>query len=148
MENKIEILSMTGSEAAEAAALERLCFSAPWSETAIREAAERDDTVFLAAYADGEFAGYAGMLCVLDEGHICNVAVMPQLRRRGVGRTLIEALKEEGRRRSLAVLMLEVRASNTAAQALYESAGFVRVGVRSLFYAAPREDAFLYNFSR
>lgn len=147
MKNKIEILPLTESESAKAAALERVCFSSPWSEDAIREAAARDDTVFLAAYADGEFAGYAGMLCVLDEGHICNVAVLPRLRRKGVGRALMEALVREGERRLLATLMLEVRMSNTAAQALYESTGFVRVGVRRAFYISPREDALLYNYN-
>ena len=94
---------------------------------------------------DGVFAGHVGMLCVLDEGQICNLAVAPAFRRMGVGSALLDALKTEAARRGLAVLMLEVRASNTAAQALYEKSGFERVGVRRGFYANPREDAFLYN---
>ena len=146
MENKIEIFPLTESEVTQAAALERVCFSSPWSEAMIREAAARDEMVFLAAYVKGAFAGYASMLCVLDEGQICNIAVARLFRRHGVGRALIDALIEEGKRRSLATLMLEVRESNAAAQALYEAVGFVRDGVRRAFYSAPREDAFLYHF--
>ena len=42
--------------------------------------------------------------------------------------------------------MLEVRKSNVAAIALYEKAGFTRVGERKNFYTRPREDALLYNY--
>jgi ribosomal-protein-alanine N-acetyltransferase len=42
--------------------------------------------------------------------------------------------------------MLEVRASNTPAIALYEKAGFTLVGKRKNFYSFPKEDALLYNY--
>ena len=112
----------------------------------IAESAARDDMVFLCALVGGEYAGHASMRCVLDEGQICNVAVSPSFRRMGVGSMLLDVLKREALLRGLTVLMLEVRVSNTAAQALYEKNGFLRVGMRRSFYSCPREDAFLYNF--
>lgn len=141
----IRILPMTAELAASVAALETVCFSEPWSEESLQQMVGRQDAVFLCAFVDGAFAGYAGMLCVLDEGQICNVATAPSFRRLGVGRALMSELEAEARRRSLSVMMLEVRASGTAAQSLYLSAGFEKVGVRRGFYASPREDAFLYN---
>jgi ribosomal-protein-alanine N-acetyltransferase len=42
-------------------------------------------------------------------------------------------------------MMLEVRASNTAAQKLYEKTGWEKVGVRRNYYSFPREDGILYN---
>ena len=142
---KIETAPLTVDEADAAAALEARCFSAPWSREMIKAAVLQSDAAFLGAAVDGVFAGHVGMLCVLDEGQICNLAVAPAFRRMGVGSALLDALKTDAARRGLAVLMLEVRASNTAAQALYEKSGFERVGVRRGFYANPREDAFLYN---
>ena len=143
---KIETAPLTEGEAGAAAALEAQCFSAPWSREMIEAAVVQSGAVCLSAAVDGIFAGHVTMFCVLDEGQICNLAVAPVFRRMGVGSALLDALKTEAARRGLSVLMLEVCASNTAAQTLYEKNGFERVGVRRGFYAAPREDAFLYNW--
>ena len=136
---------MTKESALLAAELEKVCFSAPWSYEMLCSEGLRGESEFLCAFADGEFAGYAGMLCVLDEGQICNVAVCPPFRRMGVGEALMTAQRNAGLIRGLSVMMLEVRASNTAAQRLYEKLGWEKVGVRKNFYCSPREDGVLYN---
>ena len=82
---------MTKESAVYTAELEKLCFSAPWSYEILCETISHPESEFLAAFVDGEFAGYAGMLCVLDEGQICNVAVCPLFRRMGVGEALMQA---------------------------------------------------------
>ena len=145
MNPNIEILPMTKTSAEEAAALEKICFSSPWSADSLIEASGRADSSFLTAFVDGNFAGYAGMLCVLDEGQICNVAVCPAFRRMGVGEALMAAQREIALSRGITVMMLEVRASNTAAQCLYEKLGWKKLGTRKNFYSSPREDALLYN---
>ncbi len=88
-------------------------------------------------------AGYAGYRAVCGEGYLGNVAVVPALRRRGVGRTLMEALILQAERQNLAFLTLEVRRSNHAAIALYSGLGFRQAGVRPGYYTAPKEDALL-----
>ena len=140
----IEIRKIDAESAHFAAELEKRCFSEPWSEKAILEEAERG--FFVAAYIDGAFAGYAGMLCVLDECDVCNIATVPEFRGRGVGKALTNALIESARESGASVIMLEVRKSNAAAIALYEKAGFTLVGQRKNFYTLPREDALLYNY--
>ena len=145
MNPNIEILPMTKTSAEEAAALEKICFSSPWSADSLIEASGRADSSFLTAFVDGKFAGYAGMLCVLDEGQICIVAVCPAFRRMGVGEALMAAQREIALSRGITVMMLEVRASNTAAQRLYEKLGWEKLGTRKNFYSSPREDALLYN---
>ena len=99
--------------------------------------------IFLVAERDGQAVGYVGCQTVLDEGYITNVAVSPDARRQGIARTLIEKLTAEARAAGLAFVTLEVRVSNAPAIALYEGAGFGRVGVRKNFYTAPTEDAVL-----
>ena len=145
MNPNIEILPMTKTSAEEAAALDKICFSSPWSADSLIEASGRADSSFLTAFVDGKFAGYAGMLCVLDEGQICNVAVCPAFRRMGVGEALMAAQREIALSRGITVMMLEVRASNSAAQRLYEKLGWEKLGTRKNFYSSPREDALLYN---
>ncbi len=140
----IEIKRIDAESARMAAELEKVCFAEPWSEKAILEEAERG--VFLAAFADGVFAGYAGMTQVLDERDICNVATVPEFRGKGVGKAIVSALLEDAKETGASVVMLEVRASNTAAIALYEKMGFTLVGKRKNFYSFPKEDALLYNY--
>ena len=145
MKQQVEIVPMTKESAMLAAELEKICFSAPWSYEMLCSEAESAEGEFLCAFVGGEFAGYAGMLCVLDEGQICNVAVCPHFRRMGVGEALMEAQRSAGLARGLCVMMLEVRASNAPAQRLYEKLGWEKVGVRKNFYTSPREDGVLYN---
>lgn len=99
--------------------------------------------IFLVAERDGQAVGYVGCQTVLDEGYITNVAVSPDCRRQGIGRALIEELAQRARAQGLSFVTLETRASNAPAIALYEGAGFDRVGMRKNFYTAPSEDAVL-----
>ncbi len=142
-EPKIEIRRIDEESAYMAAILERIYFSHPWSEKAILEEAARG--YFIAAYFDGVFAGYAGMTEVLDECGICNIAVMPEFRRHGVGKVLVADLIRRAKEKNAFVIMLEVRKSNIPAIKLYEKMGFELVGERKNFYDKPQEDALLYN---
>lgn len=138
------IAPMTAAHLPAVAALEQVCFPAdPWSEELFRNALANPHTaILLAEGEDGAVLGYAVLSVVLDEGNLDNIAVAPEARRQGVADALLGALTDFGREH-LAVLMLEVRASNTAAIALYEKRGFAAVGRRKNYYDAPREDAIL-----
>lgn len=135
------IVPMAERHLAALAGIEKACFHAPWSESMLRE--ELGKGLFLVAERDGQAVGYVGCQTVLDEGYITNVAVSPDCRRQGIGRALIAELVFRARAQDLAFVTLEARASNAPAIALYEGAGFVRVGVRKNFYTAPTEDAVL-----
>ena len=124
--------------------IEQLCFSMPWTEEQLRSQLKGSRHECIAALnAEGRVLGYVGMMCVLDEGYISNVAVHPDFRRLGIGDRLIDRLLALARVRSLAFVTLEVRAGNEAAIALYQKHGFVPVGRRKNYYSLPREDAIL-----
>lgn len=96
-----------------------------------------------------ELAGYMLSHVVLDEVHIMQIAVASGYRRRGIAETLSRNLIS-GRAGKL--LLLEVRASNLAAQSLYEKLGFVRTGIRRKYYVSragdgEREDAVLMSLA-
>ena len=140
----LHITPMTAAHLPAVAALEKICFPAdPWSEALFREALENPQVAILLAQGeDGGILGYAVVSTVLDEGNLDNIAVARSARRQGVADALLSALTGFGRER-LSRLMLEVRASNSPAIALYEKHGFAAVGRRKHYYAAPREDAVL-----
>ena len=143
-----QILPMTGGRLPQVAALEKICFPAdPWSEELFRAALDNPNTsILLAEGEDGALLGYAVLSVILDEGNLDNIAVAPEARRRGVADALLDVLTGFGRE-NLAALMLEVRASNVAAIALYKKHGFAAVGQRKNYYDAPREDAILMTLT-
>jgi len=125
-------------------ALEQRCFSVPWTPEQLRSQLKDAQHEFLAAVSSaGRVLGYVGMMYVLDEGYISNVAVDPELRRRGIADALIDRLAARCGEHALSFVTLEVRAGNTPAIALYEKHGFVRVGLRKNYYDKPKEDAIL-----
>ncbi|BFL40359.1 ribosomal protein S18-alanine N-acetyltransferase [Agathobaculum sp. NSJ-28] len=138
------VVPMQERHLAALAEIEKVCFHAPWSADMLRE--ELGKGLFLVAERDGVAVGYVGCQTVLDEGYITNVAVSPDCRRQGVGRALIGTLVSHAGAQGLAFVTLEARTSNMPAIALYENAGFQKVGVRKNFYTAPVEDALLMTF--
>lgn len=138
------IVPMTAAHLPAVAALEKACFPAdPWSEGLFRDALDNPNTaILLAEGEDGAVLGYAVLSTVLDQGNLDNIAVARPARRNGVADALLSALAGFGREH-LACLMLEVRASNAPAIALYEKHGFAAAGRRKNYYDAPREDAIL-----
>ena len=121
------------------AALEKECFSDPWPEDMIGRMADK----FTVATERDALMGYIVLSTVLDEGNIDNVAVSPAYRRRGVADALVADAVARSRDMGLAFLMLEVRAGNEPAIALYRKHGFREVGRRKNYYEKPREDAIL-----
>ena len=86
---------------------------------------------------------YCSFQTVVDEMHIHNLAVHPEVQGRGLGRRLVELALSLGARRGAERALLEVRQSNWAAQRLYRSLGFHGVAVRRGYYTHPSEDALI-----
>lgn len=123
--------------------LEQSCFSLPWTREMLYSQLPDDSHEFLVAEENGELLGYVGMMTVLDEGYISNVAVAPEHRRKGCADALITALLGRAALRELSFVTLEVREHNEPAIALYRKHGFVPVGLRKNYYEAPVENALL-----
>lgn len=125
--------------------IEVLCFAMPWSEESILHDVKENVVARWLVMDDGEgrVMAYAGMWFVLDEAHICNVAVHPDFRGRGYGKRIFEALEALAIENSMGMMTLEVRRSNTVAQNLYHSCGFLDVGYRKRYYEDNKEDALI-----
>lgn len=135
---------LTDADLAYVAALEAQIHAAPWSFANFRDA-------LLAGYSaqvgerEGRVVAFGVMMRAPGEAQILNLSVVPAARRQGLGRALLERFLDDALRAGAEQMFLEVRASNTPAIALYESAGFESVARRANYYpATPRaqgEDA-------
>ncbi|MBQ1241581.1 MAG: ribosomal protein S18-alanine N-acetyltransferase [Oscillospiraceae bacterium] len=142
--DNIRIVPMSAAHLDEIADLERICFSVPWSRKMLAEELDNACSAFLAAVDEtGRVVGYAGLMVVLDEGYITNVAVHPDFRRRGIAQKLLDVFENFATANKLAFLTLEVRESNYGAIALYGSRGYRGVGRRKNYYEHPKEDAII-----
>lgn len=139
----INILSLTEEYIEETYELEKLSFSEPWSRMTFIKELENPHSHYYIALEDGKLIGYAGMLAVLDEGHIMNIAVDKGHRGQGIGKKLVNTLLGKARQLGLIGLTLEVRSGNKQAINLYESLGFVSVGIRKDYYHYPLEDGII-----
>jgi len=123
-------------------AIERASFTDAWTRGMFASSlAAGAGNIFLVADDGGDVAGYAMAQSVHDESELLNIAVSPDRRHRGIGSLLLDAIIDRCRGLGALEMWLEVRASNAGARTLYETRGFVAVGVRKRYYEAPREDA-------
>jgi [ribosomal protein S18]-alanine N-acetyltransferase len=117
--------------------IERVSYPKPWSPatfTSELDMARRGERTYLVARRDGTLVGYAGLMYVVDDAHVTNIAVAPAEQRSGIATRLLAELAWEALARRCQALTLEVRVTNTGAQELYRRFGFVPAGIRQRYY--------------
>lgn len=171
MDNDIPYVveKMTLADVPAVAALEKMIFSMPWSAHAFEYELRYNPMAYFSVVRlknpnagqgeqdspkgqrentsevspERQILGYGGFWLILDEAHICTLAVHPNWRRRGIGELLLTHLIDQAMKLHAAVLTLEVRVSNLAAQRLYQKYGFVAAGLRKRYYSDNNEDALI-----
>lgn len=159
---------MTLADLDEVMAIERVSFASPWSARAYRyEITQNKHSTILvvrpASHPPGSLArllrrlhvtspgpvlGYAGFWLMVDEAHVCTIAVHPRWRGQGLGELLLLSLLERGDEQGACLATLEVRASNHVAQELYRKYEFTVVSVRRRYYSDNDEDAYIMTTPR
>ncbi len=141
----VELRALTLDDLPQVMALEVRAFKHPWTVDLFRSELNNSwSTILLAEHLDGSarrLVGFIVFWVVHDEVHVLNVASDPDLRGRGIARTLLDECVSRARAARAVLLTLEVRRSNANALRLYERYGFRRVGVRPKYYADENEDA-------
>lgn len=119
--------------------IETQCFTRPWSYVSILSDLSCNELArYVVAEIDGNLVGYCSMHIVVDEGHIMNIAVLKDFRRRGIAEKLLKKTIELSK---AVFFTLEVRMSNFGAVRLYEKFGFEIMGRRPKYYGD--EDALI-----
>lgn len=139
--------ALTEADLDEVADIEKLCFGTPWSKALFAEELKHESIChwFKARDEAGPMrvAAYMGFWKAVDEAHITNLAVRPEIQRKGLGRALAGYLLDRARDLGCVRATLEVRPSNVAALKLYESLGFAGVALRPKYYLDNEEDALI-----
>jgi ribosomal-protein-alanine N-acetyltransferase len=126
--------------------IERASFANPWSEEGFRSLIRGGRmTVQVAEAPHGEILGYAVWWTVAGEAELANIAVRPDRRGAGLGGEILDGVLAEMEERGGRLVFLEVRRSNQAALALYESRGFEVIATRPSYYTRPVEDALIMS---
>jgi ribosomal-protein-alanine N-acetyltransferase len=142
MDEPLRMAPMTVEDLDVVLDIERASFKTPWSRSAFRyEVTQNRVARSTVMRAGPRVVGYLCLWEVGHEIHVTNIAVHPDWRRRGIGRTLIGAMLDDARRRGVAQVFLEVRPSNAEARGLYEQLGFRVIGRRRGYYVDSGEDA-------
>jgi [ribosomal protein S18]-alanine N-acetyltransferase len=124
--------------------IERVSYPTPWSRSMFAAELQKPSSLAIGAYhGSGELVGYAIVSRYVDAWHVMNVAVIPEFRRRGIGKSLLERLFEVTASDPQRGYTLEVRVSNADAIRLYEKLGFEARGIRRGYYTDNREDALI-----
>ena len=140
--NEISVMAMAREHISQVAEIEKICFSEPWSEETVLESFKAG-TKFFVATLGNLVVGYVGISCIIDEGYITNIAVLPEYRNRGIATALLNRLFSLACDSELSFISLEVRESNITAISLYEKFGFKNEGMRKNFYSNPKENALI-----
>lgn len=135
------IRAMRTVDVDEVYGIELASFSSPWTRQMIESEVLHPQTVYLVLEIDSKVVAYGGYWCVVDEAHITNLAVRKDMRRRGLGQKMLQALMDSAIEKGLTRMTLEVRESNITAQQLYVKMGFVHSGIRPHYYEDNDEDA-------
>jgi ribosomal-protein-alanine N-acetyltransferase len=127
------------------AALERVCFTDPWSRKSFDDSLGHAFVRMNVLEDETGIVGYSVVWMALDECELASLAVEPTRRGKGLGAQLLDALLAQARTERAQVMFLEVRANNTPAKHLYASRGFHDVGRRKDYYKNPDEDALVFR---
>lgn len=135
---------MRRADIAAVMAIERRAYTFTWTEGIFNDCL-RVGYVCTVALASADIVGYGIMSIGAGECHLLNIGVDPERQRRGIGAALATHLLQTARAEGATMALLEVRASNAAAYALYQKLGFNEIGTRKNYYPAVggREHALL-----
>lgn len=141
----VKIRRMTWLDVEEVTQVEEASFSIPWTKEAfMNEMLRNEQAIYFVAVHGKRVVGFVGVWQIVDEGHITNIAVLPEFRGQGIGNQLLAELVAFAKSKGLVGLTLEVRVSNVGAQKLYEQFGFMQAGRRRRYYQDNNEDAYIY----
>ncbi len=140
-----EFFRLGKEHSCEVAALEKTCFSVPWSEEQFLLAFDRKIFHVFGLRKSGRLLAYCAMYKASGDVEILNLAVRPDMRRQGLAKRLLGLVLQIARNMKVFDVYLEVREHNVPAQRLYKGFGFVQTGVRKKYYPDTGEDALVMH---
>lgn len=140
----IKLSTMNFEDLDEVLEISNASLKESWSHESFSKELYNPLAKYLVAKSEnGKTLGFAGIWTIVDEGHITNIAVHPNFRKKGIGSALVKGLIDHASSWGYTAMTLEVRKSNIAAQNLYKKYGFIEEGIRKKYYQDNKEDAII-----
>ncbi|MBN1276601.1 MAG: ribosomal protein S18-alanine N-acetyltransferase [Deltaproteobacteria bacterium] len=127
--------------------IENVSFVSPWTLDSFKRELTNRYSYLWTVTADKELFGYICFWMFAGEIHIMNIAVHPEMRGKGIGKSLLERVIQLGASEGVDKVWLEVRPSNIAAIVLYQGEGFREIARRARYYSDTNEDAIVMLLS-
>lgn len=130
--------------------VEQDAYRFPWTRGNFLDSLASRYEAWVAREADGRLAGYFLLMPAVDDAHLLNITVRPDLQGQGVGRQLLDRVCSLALDAGMTAVLLEVRPSNLHAHGVYRHAGFREIGRRKNYYPAAgqsREDAIVMRLT-
>lgn len=140
-----EFSRLSLSDLDDLVALEKICFSHPWTEQQFWLCLKQKQYYIFGLKKQDELAAYLSFFNVADEMEILKLAVHPAHRCKGLGKRLLRLVLQSCIKMDIEKAYLEVRRSNTAALVLYTGLGFIQTGTRKGYYPDNKEDALIFS---
>jgi len=134
MADNYQLQRMTRADLEPVLELERRCHPHPWSQATFEQELDNPVSRIDLLYVDGGLAGYLCCWQIVDELEIQNIVTAPEWRRRGLASWILRQVLFRAAAGQMRRAILEVRADNRAAIALYERFGFRTNAQRSNYY--------------
>lgn len=140
---KIELLPLQYEYCEEVAQIAKESLPEYWSLQSVRDVLRYENNIYYVAKntEDKRIVGFAGIMLIVDEAELLNIAIRPAFRGQGIGKCLLEQVLQEAARHGASRMLLEVRESNLPAKKLYKRYHFTELAVRKNYYNNPVEDA-------
>ncbi len=143
-EEKLIVRPALKSDVDDIYVIEKQSFTDAWTKEAFHNELENNEIAhYYVVEEDGVVVAYIGYWKILDQGHITNIAVLPEYRKNGIAKLLINKIFEDSKITGVSSYTLECRVSNKPAITLYESFGFESCGIRPNYYIDNNEDAYI-----
>lgn len=142
----LAIAPLTADDLDAVAALDASLQEFPWSRGNFADSLAAGHASYVARL-DGDLAGFAVVMTVLDEAHLLAIGIARRCQRQGLGTALLARASANACAGGARRLLLEVRRSNRRAADFYRHYGFAQIAVRPGYYpaAAGREDALIFD---
>lgn len=141
MTNALHYAAMTAADIDTVAAAEARLHVTPWTRDQFAESLAAGHDALLARDTTGRLVAYGVTLTAVDDVDLLTLGVVPEMQRQGYGAALLGELMARAKARQAQRMVLEVRAGNRPALALYERLGFVEIGRRRGYYPAAKSSA-------
>ncbi len=137
----LQAVPMNQTDLDDVLAIESASFPAPWTRAMFLEEMSNRNAHLAVFKHEGRLTGYLCFWAVLDEAHVLNIAVHPEMRAQGYGKAIMGHMESMCRGLGLKRIILEVGRRNIPARNLYRKCGFSSIGFRKKYYTVSDDDA-------